>query len=516
LSFSQERLWFLDQLQGSLEYHMPFAFRLSGDLDVNALSLSLQEVVSRHEVLRTVIFSEEGVTYQKVLSADDWSLSLTDITTDNSSLAEDLQSFLSTPFDLGSDYMFRSCLYDLGDKEYVLAGVFHHISSDGWSKGILVREFTALYRSYASGETVSLPPLSLQYIDYALWQRTSLEGEVIDKQLAYWENQLTGVESLQLPTDYDRPSVQRVSGANLSFRLDSALSDGINALSQREGVTVFMTLLAAFKVLLSRYSGQEDICVGTPIANRTQKELEGMIGFFVNTLALRSHIREDVSFTSLLQEIKQTTLAAYDHQAVPFEKVVERVVKSRDMSRSPLFQVLFILQNTPNVERIRLDGFTLSPYEDRGKVTSKFDLTININETSDGFTVSVTYCTDLFKEATMQRMLVHYQELLRTVVSSPSTQLSQVSMLQEEERHQLLEVFNDTEVAYPTDKTVVDLFEAQVQQTPDAVAVVYEGESLSYQELDGRSNQLARYLKTKGVQPDDLVGLCLDRSLEMM
>ena len=516
LSFSQERLWFLDRLQGSLEYHIPFALRLSGNLDKKALSSSLKEIVTRHEVLRTVIRSEEGVGYQEVLPPDRWELSYKDMTTNTSLLREDLKSFLSTAFDLGSDYMFRSCLYDLGDKEYVLAGVFHHISSDGWSLGILISEFVALYRSYVSGKEIDLPLLPLQYMDYALWQREHLEGTIIEDQLSYWEDQLEGVNTLQLPTDYTRPSVQSISGASLSFELDSVLSSGINSLSQQEGVTVFMTLLTAFKVLLGRYSGQEDICVGTPVANRTQKELEDMIGFFVNTLALRTQVKGDVSFRALLQGVKQTTLDAYDHQQVSFEKVVERIVKTRDMSVTPLFQVMFVLQNTPDNMAIEMDGLSLHNYEAQEQETSKFDITMTLEETDTGFSVDINYCTELFREETIQRMFVHYQELLQSIVASPTSQIVDLSMLTGEEKHQLLEVFNDTTVDYPRDKTVVDLFEVQALKTPDAMAVVYEGERLTYRELDEKLNQLAHYLIDNGVLLEDLVGICIDRSLEMI
>ncbi|MEL6560504.1 MAG: amino acid adenylation domain-containing protein, partial [Bacteroidota bacterium] len=519
LSFSQERLWFLDQLQGSLEYHQPFAMRLSGNLDIQALSRSLRQVVDRHEVLRTVIYEEEGIGYQKVLDSGNWELSEKDLRKDNSLLSEDLKTFLSAPFDLSADYMFRSCLYQVENNEYVLAGVFHHISSDGWSQGILIRDFMALYHAEVSGKKVSLPPLSLQYIDYALWQRTYLEGKVMDKQLAYWDKKLEDVNVLRLPTDFARPKVQSVAGANISFELSSQLSSDINALSKNEGTTVFMTLLAAFKVLLSRYSGQEDICVGTPVANRTQKELEGMIGFFINTLTLRSKIQENISFNSLLQDVKQTTLDAYDHQQVPFEKVVERVVKTRDLSVSPLFQVLFVLQNTPeasDAEIGNVEGLKLSHYNDRGSVTSKFDLTINVHESDKGFALNLNYCTDLFKKETIEQMIIHYQELLKAVVASPSSLLSDLSMMQEEERNQLLDVFGKTVVSYPADKTVIDLFEEQAAKSPEAPAVVYGEGTLSYGALNERSNQLARYLVSKGVKPDDLVGICIDRSTEML
>ena len=519
LSFSQERLWFLDGLQGSLEYHMPFALRVTGNLDEKALSTSLKKVVGRHEVLRTVIYSEDGVAYQKVVPADNWNLSSKDLSGNTALLMEDLKAFLSLPFNLAADYMFRARLYRLGEREHVLAGNFHHISSDGWSQSILVKEFLQLYRSYSTGKDIELPPLSLQYMDYALWQRNHLEGTVIDKQLAYWENTLEGVPPLELPLDYPRPPVQSIAGANLSFELDSALSSGIRFLGKQEGTTVFMTLLAVFKILLSRYSGQSDICVGTPIANRDQKELEGIIGFFVNTLTLRTKITEDSSFKELLQSVKHNTLEAYDHQQVPFEKVVERVVKTRDMSMSPLFQVLFVLQNTQDFTNTTLDeieGLTISALENQEQTSAKFDLTITIRETDKSFLVNFNYCTDLFKEETIQRMAKHFQQLIAAITDSPSSKLADLAMLTEEEEHLLLKTFNDTEVSYPKDINVVELFEKQTIKIPDATAVVYEGKKLSYGELDRRSNQLARYLMDKGVGPNVLVGVCLDRSPEVL
>ncbi|MEL6558755.1 MAG: amino acid adenylation domain-containing protein, partial [Bacteroidota bacterium] len=525
LSFSQERLWFIDQLQGSLEYHMPFALRISGDLDIDALTKSLQGVVDRHQVLRTVIYSADGVGYQKLLSADHWELSQKDLSNDKTLLGEDSKSFLLQPFDLSADFMFRSRLYYLGtntkgDHEYVLAGVFHHISSDGWSQGILVREFLQLYSTHVAGQKFNSSDLPLQYADYALWQRNHLEGVVLENQLAYWENKLEGVSALQLPTDHARPAIQSVAGSTISFELNKAITTEVNELSQKEGVTPFMTLLATFKVLMSKYSGQEDICLGTPIANRTQKELEEMIGFFVNTLALRTQVHRESSFLELLQSVKQTTLDAYDHQQVPFEKVVERVVKTRDMSRSPLFQVMFVLQNTPESTQIEMDGLTISDYEADDQVTSKFDLTIHIEEHSKdsnaGLTVDISYCTDLYNESTIRRLFAHYQELIEAVVATPSKQIGELPIIRREEKRQLLEVFNDTDMSYPSDKSVVDLFELQVAKTPEATAVVCEKVSLTYQELDERSNQLAHFLKGKGVIAEEMIGICLERSAEMI
>ncbi|OXB20629.1 condensation domain-containing protein, partial [Flavobacterium tructae] len=320
LSFSQERLWFLDQFGGSAEYNMPIVLHLDGTVSISILEEALQTIVSRHEVLRSMLLSEEGIGYQQIINAEGWSLD-TEIISDEL-LKNQIADYLNQPFDLSKDYKLRACLYTLGNQKYVLACVFHHIASDGWSEGILVNEFMELYSSLESGREVVLPKLSLQYADYAIWQRNYLEGAVLEDQLSYWESKLSGVSTLSLPTDYPRPSVPSNAGAAVSLALDQKLKTSLNAICKEEGVTLFMLLLSAFKILLSRYSGQEDICVGTPIANRTQAELEGMIGFFVNTLALRSDLSGDPSFKDVLSRIKQTTLEGYDRQLTPFEKVV--------------------------------------------------------------------------------------------------------------------------------------------------------------------------------------------------
>jgi non-ribosomal peptide synthetase component F len=378
-----------------------------------------------------------------------------------------------------------------------------------------------LYSAFQSGRSANLPKLSLQYADYAIWQRKYLEGTILEKQLSYWEEKLQGVNTLSLATDYVRPSVQSNAGASVSLELDQKMRTSLSSICQQEGVTLFMFLLSTFKILLSRYSGQEDVCVGTPIANRTQSELEGMIGFFVNTLALRSDLSGDPSFRDLLARVKQTTLEGYDHQLAPFEQVVDRVVTTRDMSMTPLFQVMFDFQkedtNSGEVQEggADIDGFTISDYA-FDMVTAQFDLTLSVSERNEGISLGINYCTALFDKATIDRMLLHYQELLESIVSDITQPIGNLSMLTTQEEHQLLDVFNDTKVAYPLDKTVVDLFEEQGARTPEAIAVVYEGEQLSYQQLDQRANQLGHYLREQGVQPDALVGICLERSVEML
>ncbi|WP_348705020.1 amino acid adenylation domain-containing protein, partial [Tenacibaculum sp. 190524A02b] len=514
LSFSQERLWFLDQLEGTLAYHIPTIIHLEGELDIEILEESIRTIVSRHEVLRTNILSKEGVGYQYLISADTWSLEQVEIL-DEKLVATSLENYLSIPFDLSKDYKLRSRLYNLGNNKYILACVFHHIASDGWSSGILTNEFIELYNALKENRKALVPELTLQYTDYAIWQRKYLEGEVLESQLTYWEEKLNEVSILRLPTDYARPVVQSTEGASISLELNEELTSSLKELCKEEGVTLFMFLLATFKVLLYRYTGQTDICVGTPIANRTQAELEGIIGFFVNTLALRSDLSKTPSFKEVLKKVKTNTLESYDNQLAPFERVVERVVTTRDMSTTALFQVMFDLNNTTDQGTSSIEGLDIYPYNFEGK-TSQFDLSLSAGENASCISLVMNYCTALFKEETIQCMLVHYQELLTSIVNDIQKPINSLSILTEFEEHQLVTVFNDTKVDYPLNKTVIDLFEEQVEKTPDAIAVVFEEETLSYKELDHRSNQLAHYILRKGIKANDLVGICLDRSLEML
>ncbi|SFJ90609.1 non-ribosomal peptide synthetase, partial [Myroides guanonis] len=351
---------------------------------------------------------------------------------------------------------------------------------------------------------------------YAIWQRKYLEGAVLEEQLSYWETKLSGVSTLSLPTDYARPLQYNNSGGIISFKLDKDLSSSLRSMCHEENVTLFMLLLSVFKVLLYRYSGQEDICVGTPIANRTQSELEGMIGFFVNTLALRSDLSGNPSFRDLLARVKQTTLEGYNHQLTPFEKVVDRLVTTRDLNMKPLFQIMFILQNAPETNKeLELENIKISDY-DFDRVTSQFDLIMDVSDIKGVICFNLEYSTALFDQSTIKRIQEHYQELLKSILSDTTQSISNLSMITKQEEYQLLDVFNNTDIAYPKDKTVVDLFTEQVKRTPNAIAVVYEGEELSYKELDQRSNQLGHYLCKQGVEPNNLVGICLERSLEML
>jgi amino acid adenylation domain-containing protein/non-ribosomal peptide synthase protein (TIGR01720 family)/FkbM family methyltransferase len=519
LSFSQERLWFIDKLEGSLQYHLPSVIRLKGKLNSKALTAALQYIVNRHEVLRTVVLEDHGMGYQSVIEKDNWQLQLTDGSTYRSNpqgLQNYIRQLVKAPFNLSGDYMLRASLLQLNELDHLLVVTMHHIAADGWSTSIIVRELVELYEAFDMDRPVSLAPLSIQYADYAIWQRKYLQGEVLDKMLAYWKNKLEGVATLQLPTDFPRPAVQSTRGARTFFSIDRGLAEQLQVLSRQEGTTLFMTLLAGFKVLLYRYSGQQDICVGTPIASRTRQEVEALIGFFINTLALRSDLSNNPSFTNLLQQVKATTLEAYAHQEVPFEKVVEIVGNERDMSRNPLFQVLLTMQNTPEVPELRLGEITLS-LEETEHNTAQLDIICNLTETPDGLLGSVEYCTDLFSEATILQMMQHFTALLQAIVKAPQQRIAAIPMLSLEEENKLVLELNNTAVNVVTgEATIVDLFESIVTKNPDQLAVVFESQQLSYGQLNERANQLAAYLVSRGVKAEKLVPICMERSIDML
>ena len=516
LSFSQERLWFIDRLEGSVQYHLPAVLRLKGSLDHNALERTLRTIIGRHEVLRTIIKEHKGQGYQHIMGAEGWTLGIKEgLAGGEAGFSGYIAELVGRPFDLSSDYMLRAYLIKLNKQEHILVVTMHHIASDGWSISILVREVVELYASYIEKRAVELPVLKIQYADYSIWQRKYIQGEVLEEKLAYWKQKLAGAATLQLPSDYSRPVVQSSRGATHNFKINKELSGQLVDLSHQQGATLFMTLLTAFKVLLYRYSGQEDICVGTPIAGRGQQELEGLIGFFVNTLALRSQVKGDMSFSKLLDGVKVTTLEAYEHQEVPFEKVVDAVVKERDLGRNPLFQVMLILMNTPEVPELHLTELLLSPETD-DHITAKFDISLFIRETSMGIEGTVEYCTDLYREESIERMIGHYINLLDSVVTAPENKIGGLGMLGATEEEQLLKEFNDTAVAFPKDKSIVTLFEEQAAKTPEAVALIYGNEQISYKELNERSNQLARYLQKQGVKAETLVPICIERGMGMI
>ena len=516
LSFAQERLWFLDQLEpGSVAYNIPIAVRLHGHLDVDALQRSILEIVRRHEALRTTFLHDGGRVHQHVRDDVTASLPLLTLDSDQALLAL-LENEAATPFDLARGPLLRATLLAIAEDQHVLLFTMHHIVSDGWSMGILVHELAALYSAFSKGLPSPLEPLAIQYPDFTAWQRAWLESGELQRQLAYWRQKLAGAPpSLELPTDKPRPPVFSSRGRTLEFEVPRELADGLRDLALREGATLFMVLLAAFDVLLARYSGQSDVVVGTPIANRTRRELEPLIGFFVNTLVLRAEIDGNATFRSLLADVKKTTLDAYAHQDVPFERLVEDLAPPRDASRTPLFQVMFALQNVPDSD-VRLPGVSLEelPFETH---VAKFDLALAMVERRDAtLAASLEYCTDLFEHASVERMAEHLLTLLRAVASAPAASLSEHSLLSERERHTLLVAWNDTTTSFPRDMTIHRLFEEQVERAPDTVALVFEDEELTYAQLNARANQLAHRLRREGVGPDVLVAVCLERSVEMM
>lgn len=523
LSYAQQRLWFLYQLEpDSPFYNMPQAIRMRGGLNVEALQRTLNEIVARHEALRTTFTTVANLPVQVINPASAVPLPVTDL--GNVAENEREQKALEMareeaqrPFDLGQGPILRARLLLLGADDHVLLLNNHHIAGDGWSMGLFVKELAALYEAFAAGKPSPLPEVAVQYVDYAVWQRDWLQGEVLEKELAYWRKQLAGAPPiLELATDRPRPVVETHRGGNIELRLPKTLADALRGLGRQEGTTLFMTLLAAYQTLLSRYTGQDDIVVGSPIANRNRNEtLEELIGFFVNSLVLRSDLSGDPTFRELLRRVREVTLGAYAHQDMPFEKLVEELHPERSLRHNPLFQVSFVLQNAPRYA-LRLPGLTMQPLEVYSE-TAKFDLCQFVTEQDDGTLYCLAeYNTDLFDAATIHRMLGHFQVLLEAIAADPDQKLSQLPLLTVAERHRLLVEWNNTVAEYPQDRCVHQLFEAQAAKTPDSIAVVFGHERLTYRELNERANRLARYLQKRGVGPEVLVGLCLERSLEMM
>ena len=521
LSFAQQRLWFLDQYEPEKPfYNIPFGLRLSGSLNIAALDQSVNEIVGRHEMLRTTFSMLEAEPVQIIAPPVHSSFPVVDLSDCSMSEREDEAQRIAgeearRPFDLARGPLFRTTLVRLSEDDHLLLLTMHHIVSDGWSTGVLHRELVVCYEAFSRSQPAPLPKLPIQYADYAVWQRQWLTGELLESQLSYWRKQLEGVpKALNLPMDHPRPAVQTHRGARRAIDLAKDLTERLKELSRKEGVTLFMTLVAAFQTLLYRYTGQEDIVVGTPIANRNRIEIEGLIGFFVNTLALRTNLSGNPTFRELLQRVRKTALEAYEYQDLPFEKLVEELNPERSLSHSPLFQVMFVLQNASAGPR-ELSGLVLNPVKlENG--TTKFDLSVSLIERSDGLKGSWEYSTDLFNEATIVRIGEHFRRLLEGLTRNPDQSVCELPMLTQPEKHQLLIELNDTKRDYPRDKCIHELFEEQVKRTPDAVAVVFEDEQLRYRELNQRANQVARYLIRLGAGPETLVGICMERSLEMI
>lgn len=518
LSFGQERLWFTDRLEGSVQYHMPAVIRLRGDLDKEALSGALKTIVQRHEAVRSIYIEKDDQVFQQVKDWKSWQLQVLDgnnLSGDEAALHKLKQDLIYEPFNLAKDYLFRATLIHLSHNEYILLVVMHHIASDGWSRTVLVKEIVELYSALHEHRAAQLPQISLQYADYAVWQRNYLRGKVLEQKIDYWKKNLEGTIPLQLPLDYVRPSVWTSKGSVEISHINKEQAGKLLELSRKNHATLFMTLMSLIKVLLYRLSGQHDICVGSPIAGRQQKELEGLIGFFVNTLALRSTVNGEQTFLELLRQVRNTTLNAYDNQDVPFERIVDELSIERDISRNPIFQVMFILMNTPEIPRFDIGGLELS--REVSEVTSaKFDLQIQMTEVSDGLYLSVEYCTDLFKRDSILRFISYFKELITAVIEQPEQKVGQLNLLSEAEKSLLLHEYNGPVRNYPLNHNVVRQFEDHVAQTPDAVAAVFEDSVLTYAQLNKRANQLAWYLKSKGVTAEKSVPICLERSPEML
>nr|QEO74619.1 AMP-dependent synthetase and ligase [uncultured bacterium] len=521
LSFVQQRFWFLDQLMpGSAAYNIPTAVRLRGALDADALERSFDEVVRRHEVLRTTFAADGGRPRQVI--ADELKLRLTHVDLsahpDDEREAEARRLALGEarePFDLARGPLLRAKLLRHSEDEHVLLFTMHHIVSDGWSAGVLVRELTTIYEAFTEGRESPLAELPIQYVDFAVWQREWLRGEVLERRLEYWRKQFAGrLPVLDLPTDRPRPPVPTDRGAVRHLALPAGLAEEARALSRGESVTLFMLLLAVFNVLLHKYSRQEDILVGSSIANRNHVETEGLIGLLINTLVLRTDLSGDPTFRELLARVREVSLGAYAHQDMPLEQILDELRPEWDASRAPVFQVAFQLQNfrLPSVE---LKGLTLSPLT--GDVgTAKFDLSMTLVETPEGLSASLEYSTDLFEAETIERMLGHYRTLLEAVVADPRARLSDLSLLSDAERRQLLSEWNPTDERRAPAALLHRAFEEQARRTPHSIALVYEGRRMSYAELNERANKLARHLRSLGVGPESLVALCVERSAEMV
>lgn len=518
-SFAQQRLWFLDKLfSNNCFYNISTALRLTGSLNVSALEKAFNEIVRRHEVLRTNFRMIEGQLMQVISPTLTISFPVIDLRRLASSVQEaEIQKIFikerSHSFDLSCEPLLKILLLQQSS-EHILLLNLHHIICDGWSISILIGELGTLYKAFTNNEHSPFSELPIQYADYTHWQQEWLQGEVLKTQTAYWKEHLDKLSILNLPTDRTRPLRQTYQGKTQFLELPKSLSEQLEALSQHQGVTLFMTLLAAFKTLLYRYSQQDDIMVGSPIANRNRREIEQLIGFFVNTLVLRTNLGGNPTFVELLGRVREVALNAYAHQDLPFEKLVEQLKPERSLSHHPLFQVVFGLQNTPR-QTLELAELKIEQLEFENHST-KFDLEFQLWESSQGIKGQMIYSTDLFDDGTITRMLGHFQTLLEGIVANPQQHLCELPILTENERFQLLVEWNNTQTNYPKDICIHQLFEAQVKKTPDAIALVFKQEKLTYRELNNRANQLAHYLQKIGVKPEVLVGICLERSLAMI
>jgi amino acid adenylation domain-containing protein len=522
LSFAQQRLWFLDQLvPGNPFYNVDTISHLTNALDIDALEQSLNEIVRRHESLRTTFRVVDGEPAQIVAPALKLDFPVIDLghlpdEEREATVARLAQTEAQRPFNLSEGPLLRASLLRLGEDDYLLLLTLHHIVTDGWSMGVLFDELSKLYEAFSMGEPSPLPELPLQYADFAVWQRGWLQGETLERHLSYWKRQLADIPALQLPTDHVRPAISTYMGARTPLSFSAELTERLKKLSRHEGVTLFMTVLAAFKALLHRYTGQADIVVGTPVAGRDRVELERIIGFFVNTLVLRTEVSGDPSFKSLLENVREVCLGAYAHQEAPFERLVEELQPERDLSRNPLFQVTFQLFSALDLSEKASDASESNLQVERG--TAIFDLAFTLWESHEGLGGLVEYSTELFEARTIERMIEHYGRLLEGAAANPELRISELPLLSEREQEQLLVEWNQTQSVPVTERArcVHELFEQQAEREPDAAAVVSEQGLVTYGELNRRANQLARHLVKLGARAETRVGVLFERSAEMI
>jgi len=520
LSFAQEQIWFFEQFEpGTAVYNIAHAVRLTGRLNLTALSQTFNEILRRHEILRTGFTSIEGKSVQSVSPATELPLPVRDLShlapaEREIQAARLIDEESQRLFDLTKGPLLRCLVLRLASAEHLAVLCMHHIASDGWSIGVLLREIAGLYESFSSGRPPVLPELTVQYADFAQWQRQQLEGKLLN-DLDYWKSQLEGATTtLNLPTSQPRPSVQTFRGAREKLVLSMALSRALRELGRQHGVTIFMLMLGAFMTLLYRYTGQDDLVVGTPVANRSRVEIEKLIGFFVNTLVLRTDLSGDPSFVELLARVREVALAAYAHQELPFEKLVQELQPERNLSQSPLFQVFFALQNTP-ITTLEIPGLKLTPVE-TNRATAKFDLFLGVADEEQGLSMALEYNRDLFDARVTRQLLRHLNTLLESVVANPETPVSKLCLVNELERQQTLTKGNGTTFGYDRDIGLTSLFEQQAERVPDRISVEFESQQLSYAELNARTNQLAHYLARLGVGPEVLVGIFMERSVDML
>jgi amino acid adenylation domain-containing protein len=518
LSFAQQRLWFLDQLvPGNPFYNIPIAVPLKLALNIDVLRRCLNEIVRRHEALRTTFASADGKPVQVIAPSLQLDLPVIDLRPLQPTAREPEAIRMATEeartsFDLSKGPLIRAKLLQLDAHDYVLLLTIHHIVADGWSMGILFQELGALYGRFAVGQPSPLPELPVQYADFAIWQRGWLQDEVLERQLGYWRRQLSGIPKLDLPADRPRPSMPTFRGAYYPVLVPANVVTTLKRFSGDHEATLFMTLLAAFQTLLHRYTGQDDIAIGCPVANRNRSEIEGLIGFFVNSLVMRTNFEGNPLFSSVLAGLRETALEAYAHQDLPFEMLVEELQPDRDLSRNPLFQVIFQLLNTPGVE----GGSSASPYVDIQSGTSKFDLNITFFEGPEGVNGGIEYNTDLFDLATIARLAGHYQTLLQGIAANPNQRVSELPLLTAAERRQILVDWNATETEFPRDRPLAAIFDDQVAARPDSIAVTYGERTLTYADLNRLANELAHYLQSTGIGRESRVGVCVERSPEMV